>query len=334
MMASVDWMAPASSWGTSSGEISVARMACRSPAVAAVDVPGRRHEADQVLDQGLRHRCVDVVVGHLIADAVGAPAEPQLGQVAGADHEGAVLVGEPEQIIGPQARLDVLEGHVVDRLARWRRDGRRSDSIWRAAGRMSISAALTAERPHQLPGMALGALAGGEARERVGEDIGLRQAEPVHAPCCRPAAPGSNRGRPRRRSRPSRCRSPPGAWRGPAPGCCRPRSSSPRAWPGRTGRRGSARPDGAGCNGSAGGSTDRATIRNASGVTPRTRPQSPNVTRLIRSWRRRPRSTSATARVEPAGKRSVSARRWPSSKMPPWPSQARSVVDSPGPAAE
>ena len=76
-----------------------------------------RHEADQVLDQRLRHAGVDVVVRHLVADAVGAPAERQLGQVAGADHDAAVLVGEPEQVVGAQPGLHVLEGDVVDRLA-------------------------------------------------------------------------------------------------------------------------------------------------------------------------------------------------------------------------
>jgi hypothetical protein len=36
-------------------------------------------------------------VAHLVADAVRAPAQRQLGQVAGAQHDAAVLVGEPEQ---------------------------------------------------------------------------------------------------------------------------------------------------------------------------------------------------------------------------------------------
>ena len=56
-------------------------------------------------------------MAHLVADAVGAPAQRQLREVAGADHDALVLVGEAEQIVGAQARLHVLEGDVVDRLA-------------------------------------------------------------------------------------------------------------------------------------------------------------------------------------------------------------------------
>jgi fructose/tagatose bisphosphate aldolase len=41
-------------------------------------------------------------VAHLVADAVGAPAERELGQVAGAEHDAAALVGEAEQVVGAQ----------------------------------------------------------------------------------------------------------------------------------------------------------------------------------------------------------------------------------------
>ena len=35
---------------------------------------------------------------HLIADTVGAPAERQLGQIAGAEHDAAMLVGQAEEV--------------------------------------------------------------------------------------------------------------------------------------------------------------------------------------------------------------------------------------------
>ena len=54
--------------------------------------------ADQELDQRLRHRGVDGIVRHLVADAVGGPAERELAEVAGAHHDRAMLVGEPEQV--------------------------------------------------------------------------------------------------------------------------------------------------------------------------------------------------------------------------------------------
>ena len=58
--------------------------------------------ADQVLDQGLGHRAVDIVVAHLVADAVGAPAQTQLRQVPGPQDEGVVAPGEAEQIVRAQ----------------------------------------------------------------------------------------------------------------------------------------------------------------------------------------------------------------------------------------
>ena len=83
-----------------------------------VELLRRRHPPDQVLDQRLRHAGVDVVVRHLVADAVGAPAQRQLGEVAGAQHDPAALVGGAEQVVGAQPGLDVLERDVVHRLAR------------------------------------------------------------------------------------------------------------------------------------------------------------------------------------------------------------------------
>ena len=54
---------------------------------------------------------------HVIADPIGAPAQPQLGQIARAHHQRALLIGETEQIVGAQARLHILKGHIIDRLA-------------------------------------------------------------------------------------------------------------------------------------------------------------------------------------------------------------------------
>lgn len=56
------------------------------------------HPSDQMLNQGLRYRSIHVVVGHLIADAIRAPAERQLAEVARADDEGAVIVRQPKQM--------------------------------------------------------------------------------------------------------------------------------------------------------------------------------------------------------------------------------------------
>src|SRR3546814_12594936 len=67
--------------------------------------------------QRFGHARVDAVMAHLFADAVGSPAEREFGKIAGADHQPLMPVGEPEQVIGAQPRLHVLEGGVVQRLA-------------------------------------------------------------------------------------------------------------------------------------------------------------------------------------------------------------------------
>jgi lysophospholipase L1-like esterase len=70
-----------------------------------------------MLYQRLRNRGIDVVVRHLIAHAIGAPAERKLGKISSAHNQGTIAVGEPKQIIGPQSGLNVLEGDIIDRLA-------------------------------------------------------------------------------------------------------------------------------------------------------------------------------------------------------------------------
>jgi hypothetical protein len=88
-----------------------------------IELAGLDRPADQELDQRLRHAGIDRVMAHLIADAIGAPAQSQFGQIASADHEAVALIGEAEEIIGAQARLHILERDVIDGLAPARRDG-------------------------------------------------------------------------------------------------------------------------------------------------------------------------------------------------------------------
>ena len=114
---SVDWIRSPSLVGTSSGLISWSRISSRVVVDLALELARRDDPPDEVLHQGLRDAGVDAVVRHLVADAVGAPAERELGQVAGADDDAAALVGGAEQVVGAQPGLDVLEGHVVDLLA-------------------------------------------------------------------------------------------------------------------------------------------------------------------------------------------------------------------------
>ena len=92
---------------------------------------------------------------HLIADAIGAPAERQFGQIAGADHQPAIVVGEAEQIVGAQPGLHVLEGHVVERLARGRGVADIGQHLLRRGADVDLGAG-DAERAHQPPGIGLG----------------------------------------------------------------------------------------------------------------------------------------------------------------------------------
>ena len=153
-----------------------------------------------MLDQRFRHTRIDVVMRHLIADAIGAPAKREFRQIAGADHQPAMVVGEPEQVVRPQPSLHVLEGHVIDRLAPRRTDARDRCSICIAAGRMSSFANDTPSDRISASALPFGVLAGGKTRHRVGEDVGARQAQQIHRLRRRRSERASSRARRRRQS--------------------------------------------------------------------------------------------------------------------------------------
>ena len=145
------------------------------------DVARRGDEADQVLDQRLGDRAVGIVVGHVIAHAVGAPAEAEFRQVTGADHHAALLVGETEEVVRAQARLHVLEGDVIDLLAA----AERMADIGQHLRRRRLDVDLRrrdAQRLHQPPGIGVGFVRRAKARHRVGEDVLAAEAEAIHRP--------------------------------------------------------------------------------------------------------------------------------------------------------
>ena len=154
--------------------------------------------ADQILDQRLGHAGIDAIMAHLVADAVGRPAQRDLAKVAGADDEAAVLVGEPEQIVGAKPRLHILEGDVVDRLALGEGVADVGEHLPRGRPDVDLLAD-DAQRVHQRPGIALGLLAGGEAGHGEAQDRRARQARDRRRPGRRRSGRGSNRARPRRR---------------------------------------------------------------------------------------------------------------------------------------
>src|SRR5947207_864550 len=115
---------------------------------------------------------------HLVADAVGAPAERQLGEIARADDEAAVQVGPPEGMARALAALHVLEADVVDRPAP---GVRMADVLQHLQARGPDIDFLGAGpyRAHQLPCLVARAAGGGEARHGVGEDVAPRQLQLV-----------------------------------------------------------------------------------------------------------------------------------------------------------
>ena len=152
----------------------LAHLVVLRPELLAVDDP-----ADQVLDQGLRHPGVHRVVRHLVTHAVGAPAQGQLGEVARAEHDSPALVGDPEEVVGAQPGLDVLEGHVVDLLAGGERVAEVGEQLLRGGPDVDLLEG-DAERLAQPGRVALGGLAGREARQREREDVAARSVHPVH----------------------------------------------------------------------------------------------------------------------------------------------------------
>ena len=150
----------------------------------AVELVGGDAPADQELDQGLGHAGIDRVVTHLVADAVGAPAERQFRKITGADDQPAALVGEAKEVVGAEPRLHVLERHVIVRLAAiFQTSAERVAQVIEhlAGGGADIDlVARHPQRAHQGPGVGLGILAGRETGHREAEDVIARASEPVH----------------------------------------------------------------------------------------------------------------------------------------------------------
>src|SRR5271155_1613840 len=138
-----------------------------------------RQPSNDVLDQGLRHARIDAVMRHVIADAVSAPAESKLAQVAGADHQAAAQVRQSKKMAGALARLHVLKSDVVNLLAFRVRMPDVLEHL-HAARPDIYFVGRAAERLHQAARLLEGTRAGRKARHRNCEDVLARHAEAVH----------------------------------------------------------------------------------------------------------------------------------------------------------
>ena len=91
---------------------------------------------------------------HVIADTVSAPTKPELRKVAGATHQGTIVVGQAEQIIGAQSGLYVFECDVVSGLAATKRMSQIGKQL--AGGRSDIDLlSRDTKCPHQPQAFAL-----------------------------------------------------------------------------------------------------------------------------------------------------------------------------------
>ena len=106
---------------------------------------------------------------------VGAPAQGQLGEVPGAHHQAAALVGDVHEDLGPLPGLPVLKGHVV--LAHGL-----ADVLEVAADRLSDVDAPEGgpQALGQLHGVVPGAVSGAEAGHGDGDDVAGRAFHQVH----------------------------------------------------------------------------------------------------------------------------------------------------------
>src|SRR3546814_11350742 len=73
--------------------------------------------ANEMLDQRLRNAGVDAVMAHMVANAVGAPAEREFREITGAEDAAAVLVRQPAPVIRAQAGLHIFECAIQEGFA-------------------------------------------------------------------------------------------------------------------------------------------------------------------------------------------------------------------------
>src|SRR5205085_10185521 len=66
------------------------------------------------LNQGLWNGGVDIVMAHVVADAIGTPSQSQFGEVARAQNNPVVKVRQTEEMRSTLSRLNILERDVID----------------------------------------------------------------------------------------------------------------------------------------------------------------------------------------------------------------------------
>jgi hypothetical protein len=114
-------------------------------------------------------------MAHVVAHAIGAPAQRQLAEIACADDEALVLPGKAEQVIGAKPSLHVFERHVMHRLS----GSKRVADIFKHGRRSGANVDLTRgdfHRPHEPVGVRFGAFGRAETGHGIPTDRCARQA--------------------------------------------------------------------------------------------------------------------------------------------------------------
>ena len=136
-------------------------------------VPG--HVGHQMAHQSLGNGAVDPVHAHMVP-VVGGPAQGQLGQIPGAHHQTAGLVGNVHEHLGALPGLTIFKGDVVvfHRLA---------DVPKMTLDRLAdVNALEGAAQPlGQLHGVVPGAVGGAEAGHGHGDDVAGRPVQQAHS---------------------------------------------------------------------------------------------------------------------------------------------------------
>ena len=144
-----------------------------------VDLPSPDDPPEQKLDQRLRNGAVDVVVGHVVANAIGRPAKREFTEIPRAEDERAVVVGETEEVRGPLTSLDVLEGDVVDGLPFAVGMADVAQHLQAGGADVEFSSS-DPEGVHEGVGIGEGRAARREAGHGPGEDVATRKTQPIH----------------------------------------------------------------------------------------------------------------------------------------------------------
>ena len=146
-----------------------------------VEGAGFHRPPDEMLDQGFRNGRIYVVMRHMVADAVRGPSQRQFAQVAGAQHEAAVQVGQSEKMRGTRSGLHILERHVVHRFVVRKRMPDVAKCLHGGGPDVDLPGS-NLQCLHERPRIRQRPVARGESGHRIGQNVFPGASQFVHGP--------------------------------------------------------------------------------------------------------------------------------------------------------